>query len=325
MLRLQVMTPRPLRRRALVVVGAAAVLPLAGCTGGGPTLSATSASPAPTTSSSSSSSSTPSPSPSATPTPSTSAPSTSPVPSASPPLVRATTAARTVFWLGPDAPGGPRLYRETVARPLVPGVVADAVRTMLETRPVDPDYRSLWPRGTRLLGASLAGTVATVDLSPAALAAGASPAQERASLQQLVATVRAAAPTVTAVQLHVGGRAVETLWGSVDTRGPLRPGPSYEVLAPVQLLTPADGATVRRGSRVGGEATVFEATVSWEWVAGGRVVARGSSNATEGAPGRGTWSAPVTVPAGRYVLRAYEASAEDGSRRWVDTKTVTVA
>lgn len=315
--------PPLLRRHALAVLGLAAALPLAGCTGGGPNLSATSASPTPPVPTTATSAAAPTATAAPTTPPSaglSASPSTSPSTS-----VAVTTVPRTVFWLGPDAQGGPRLYRETVRRPAVPGVVADGVRAMLETRPADPDYRSLWPRGTRLLGASLAGGVATVDLSPAALAAGASPAQERASLQQLVATVRAAAPTVTAVQLHVGGRAVETLWGSVDTRAPLRPGPSYEVLAPVQVLTPTDGATVRRGSRVGGDATVFEATVSWEWVAGGRVVAKGTSNATEGAPGRGPWSAPVTVPAGRYVLRAFEASAEDGSPRWVDTKRVTVA
>lgn len=306
-------------RRALAVLAVAAVLPLAACTGGGPTLSTTSTSPtppAPTTAVS-----TPPPTPPSTPTSTpTAGPSTTPSASTA-----VGTVARTVYWLGPDAQGGPRLYRETVRRPVVAGVVADGVRAMLETRPTDPDYRSLWPRGTRLLGVSLASGLATVDLSPAALAAGASPAQERASLQQLVATVRAAAPRVTAVQLHVGGRTVETLWGAVDAGRPVRPGPSSEVLAPVQVLMPQDGGTVRRGGRVGGEATVFEATVSWEWVAGGRVVARGTSSATEGAPGRGPWSAPVTVPAGRYLLRAFEASAEDGSPRWVDTKRVTVS
>jgi hypothetical protein len=69
---------------------------------------------------------------------------------------------------------------------------------------------------------------------------------------------------------------------------------------------------------------VFEATVSWEFRQGSRVVKVGHTNADQGAPGRGPWSDTADVPAGEYVLRAYESSAKDGSATHIDDKPVTV-
>jgi hypothetical protein len=140
-------------------------------------------------------------------------------------------------------------------------------------------------------------------------------------VQQLVHTVTAADPSVRAVRLLVEGRPVETLWGAVDTSGPLTRGPAAEVLGPVWLDV-ADGAVV--SGRFGGTASVFEATVSWQVRQGSRVVQEGFSTAAEGAPGRGAWSGELDVPAGSYELWAFESSAEDGSVTWLDTKQITV-
>ena len=256
-----------------------------------------------------------SPSPTAAP-PSAVAPSPSSVASS------AATVARAVYYLH-DTGKGLRLYREFHRRPVTAGVVRDAVTAMLTEKATDADYTSLWPSATTVRGARISGTTAYVDLSAAARRGSSGAEGEAASLQQLVYTVTAAAPAVKAVQLLVEGKPVESLWGHADTRAPLTRQSPAEVLGPVWILTPADGR-VTRGGTFGGDATVFEGTVSWELVQGDKVVKKGSSQASVGAPGRGPWSARADVPAGSYVLRAFESSAEDGRPTFVDDKPLTV-
>jgi hypothetical protein len=232
------------------------------------------------------------------------------------------TAARAVYYLH-DTGKGLRLYREFHRRPATTGVVRDAVTAMLTEKPTDRDYTSLWPSPTTVRGARIDGTTAYVDFSAAVRRASSGSEGEAASLQQLVYTVTAAAPAVKQVQVLVEGKPVESLWGHVDTRKPIARQMAAEILGPVWILTPADGR-LPRGGTFGGEATVFEATVSWELVQGGKVVKEGFSTASEGAPGRGPWSAKADVPPGDYVLRAFESSAEDGRPTFVDDKPLTV-
>jgi hypothetical protein len=109
-----------------------------------------------------------------------------------------------------------------------------------------------------------------------------------------------------------------------------RHAPSYDVLAPVQISTYNDGDRVKSRFSFGGEATVFEATVSWSVVdAAGKQLAGGSTNASVGAPERGGWQAIVVldgVQKGDVVqLRAWETSMKDGSVQDLDTKTVTIS
>lgn len=232
------------------------------------------------------------------------------------------TSARAVYYLR-DTTNGPRLYREFHRRPATTGVVRDAVTAMLTEPPVDGDYTSLWAKGTHVLGVRIDGTTAVVDLSAEARTGRGGAAFEGSTLQQLVWTATAADPALRAVQLLIEGKRVGSLWGHVDTSGPLTRGQAAVELGPVWILTPADGR-VARGGTFGGEASVFEATVSWELRQGGKVVKRGFTNAAQGAPGRGPWSATADVPPGDYVLRAFESSAKDGSETFVDDKPLTV-
>ena len=252
-------------------------------------------------------------------------PTTAPsaAPSAAPASAGPTgTSARAVYYLH-DTGKGPRLYREFHRRPATTGVVRDAVTAMLTEAAVDRDYTSLWPRDATVRGARVDGTTAFIDFSAAVRRSSSGAEGEAASLQQLVYTVTAAAPTVKQVQLLVEGKTVESLWGHADTRKPLTRQLPAEILGPVWVLTPADGR-LARGGTFGGEASVFEATVSWELVQGGKVVKEGFTNASQGAPGRGPWSAKADVPPGDYVLRAFESSAEDGTPTFVDDKPLTV-
>ena len=242
------------------------------------------------------------------PAPSASPSASAPAPEASPngTAPAAGTRAVAVYY----AAGG-RLYREFHPRPRTAAVIREAVTAMLRERAYDPDYRSLWPAGTTVSGVSKAGNVVTVDLS-------AGPASTPAlAVQQLVWTVTAADRSATRVRALVRGRPL--------TPTPVGRAPSYEVLGAVWVLAPLTGASVPRTFSVSGEATVFEATVSWELRQGGAVVRRGFATATTGAPGRGTWRATVTAPAaGSYQLVAFESSAKDGSVLSPDSKSITV-
>jgi hypothetical protein len=242
-------------------------------------------------------------------------------PVATGPARRSATTARALYYLHADGSRGPLLYREFHPRPATTAVIRDAVTAMLTEKPLDADYTSLWPGGTTVRGARVSGSTAYIDLSARARRASAGGAAEAASLQQLVYTVTAAAPAVRRVQLLIEGHVPSTLWGHVDTRSPMARGPAIDVLGPVWLTV---APTIARGARFGGEASVFEATVSWEFRQAGRVVKAGHTNATTGAPGRGSWSAVADVPPGSYVLRAYESSAKDGTPTHIDDKPVTV-
>lgn len=133
----------------------------------------------------------------------------------------------------------------------------DAVEVMLAGKPSDPDYTSLWAKDTSLRSVRIEGPTAVVDLSRTARTNGGGSAFEAATLQQLVHTVTAADPELTAVRLLVEGAPVESLWGAVSTAKPLTRGPAAQVLGPVcgggrltgvrgQQARDAQGVTVRR-------------------------------------------------------------------------------
>ena len=292
--------PRP-TTRALAAAGAL-LLGLTACGGGDDDLAGPTTSARPAT-------------PSASPSPVASETPASPAPGG--------TSAVAVYYLM-DTTNGPRLYREFRELPGTGDPVADAVQAMLTMPPDDADYTSLWPQQVEVLGTSLDGDVLTVDLSGEALNGQAGSQFEALSVQQLVHTATAAQPDARSVQVTVDGEEPETLWGAVSLGEPVSRAPAAETLGPVWILTPTEGGSVAQGSEFGGAATVFEATVNWQWLQGDTVVAEGFSTASEGAPARGDWSGEVDVPPGDYELRAFESSAEDGAPTFVDTKQVTV-
>ncbi|HVF06541.1 MAG TPA: Gmad2 immunoglobulin-like domain-containing protein [Frankiaceae bacterium] len=247
------------------------------------------------------------------------------------PSAPATSARVGVYYLGTGGGKHPRpvLFREFRAVNAAAGAdrIRAAVAAMLHDAPADRDYSSLWPRSTKVLGVTISGDVATVNLSSDAQSASASSSQEGASVQQLVHTVTAAAPAVRGVRLRFDGRTRDSLWGHVDTSGTLRRAPAIDWLAAVWVVEPGEGARVGRTFTVDGVATVFEGSVSWHVTQGGRTLASGAAQATEGAPGRGTFRASVTLPrgtTGNVVFTAFESSAEDGRMLNPDTKTFVV-
>jgi hypothetical protein len=224
------------------------------------------------------------------------------------------------------------LYREFRAVPDTS--VAGVLRTMMSAKPLDPDYASLWPAGSSVTSATVDGDVITVQLNDAALRGTGGSEFACRSLDQLVWTATAVEPRATRVRVvgPDGAGVVAEWWGvGCGSDRPLARGAHTEVLAPVQISSRNEGDAVDGSFTFGGEATVFEATVSWSVVdkATGAELTKGFATASAGAPARGTWSASVQlsgVTAGQQLeLRAWESSANDGSVRSLDTKTVRVA
>jgi hypothetical protein len=261
----------------------------------------------------------------AEPTPTPTIRSPSPSPSPSPTAPAPSVYAAPVYWLG-DVGGRLALYREFQSVPGTGAPIRDAVTAMVRGQRADPDYMTVWPRGTTVRGISTRGDIVTVDLSAEAAGAHAPPETARMSMQQLAWTVTAAAKDVRLkVLLRIDGEPVTDLWDSgVSAEQPVGRGESVDVLAPVWILNPVQGATVGRTFTLEGLATVFEANVSIEVRRGDEVVHETFATASIGAPGRGEWSTTLTLEPGTYELRAFESSAEDGRPLYVDSKQITV-
>ena len=211
----------------------------------------------------------------------------------------------------------PRLYREQRPNPGTDPVPA-AVTTMVTEPPLDMDYYSLWPKGTKLLDESVAGDTATVNLSKfPTLGAEA----ETAAVQELVYTVTANDTSVKKVRLLVGGKAPQS--GHDDWSKPVTRAPMMDVQGWIWLLAPTEGATTSSPVAIQGYGTAFEGTISWEVTKNGVKVAEGTTQG--GSNGEfGDFSDTVELDPGSYQIRAFEASAEDGSPIHVDTKMFTV-
>jgi hypothetical protein len=235
-------------------------------------------------------------------------------------------AAIPVYYAGP----GGKLFREyhqlKVTPDTVPGRATAAVREMLRAKSAaDPDYRTLWS-GATVRGVQLDGATATVDLD----AAGTTPANPAMAVQQLVFTVAAAVadtplPKVTGVRVTIGGGPAGQLWGVVDATGVLRQGNALDVLAPLWLIEPHEGATVGKTVTVHIAGAVFEATCRVRVRdASGRAVQDQQVTLSIGAPQRGEATLKLTLAPGRYTIETYFLSAKDGTEQGLDGHRVTV-
>jgi hypothetical protein len=102
--------------------------------------------------------------------------------------------------------------------------------------------------------------------------------------------------------------------------------PAWQVWGHVWITAPLEDATVASSFQITGEASVFEGAVHWQILRDRGLLKQGTAQATEGAPGRGTWSVTVSgLAPGPYTVRAYEVSAKDGSTTFLDDKIFAVS
>jgi hypothetical protein len=98
-----------------------------------------------------------------------------------------------------------------------------------------------------------------------------------------------------------------------------------QTLAPIVVEAPAAGSQVPLTFTVSGTASVFEATLVVELRRGGHVLQHKTVTASEGAPGRGTFSVSLHAPsAGPATVAVYSPSAADGSRQHEQDVPLTV-
>ena len=94
---------------------------------------------------------------------------------------------------------------------------------------------------------------------------------------------------------------------------------------PVLVEAPAAGAIVPGTFHVSGTASVFEATLVVQLVRDGKVIAKRTVTASEGAPGRGTFDTTLTATPGAVTVAAFAPSAADGTPQHEVDVPVTVA
>ena len=82
---------------------------------------------------------------------------------------------------------------------------------------------------------------------------------------------------------------------------------------PIFVEVPAAGADVSGTFHVSGTASVFEATLVVQLVRNGKVIAKQSVTASEGAPGRGTFDTTFHATPGALTVAAFSPSAADGT------------
>lgn len=95
------------------------------------------------------------------------------------------------------------------------------------------------------------------------------------------------------------------------------PSPVTSAHGAITLRTPLTNETLTSPVTISGDASVFEANVQWRITdRSGHVLAQGFATATQGAPGRGAFSASATytVPAETIAfVEVYSLSPKDGS------------
>ena len=223
----------------------------------------------------------------------------------------------------------------------VPGpAVADAILEELLAGPTSEDASlglgTAVPDGTTLNSVSIEDdATGVVDLS-AEFATGGDEASAKGRLAQVVYAMTQF-PTVEQVEILVDGEPLTEVGDSdVPVDGPLTRvdfqfGGTYQgVEGNVLVETPRPGAVIEGPTvDVGGSANTFEGTVYLEAVAsdGAVLVPEQFTTATSGSGTPGTFYHPVTFPdgtSGEVVIRAYELSGEDGSRRALNEVPITL-
>ena len=262
-------------------------------------------------------------SPSPTPTPSA---TTSPTPTLAPtPIATPTIATKSFaqYWVA-DTSRGFRLYREFVRLEITPDPIMTSLKSLVAGAPMDSDYTSLWPKETKINSVVVLGDKATVDLTLGKMNVGSE--AESLAIAQIVWTATAAQTSVKQIAFTVDGKTVESIAGHVDATKPFRRGLTYEVLAPVWITSPSEGAQVSAvGFKLTGMASTFEANVAWKVFQNGKLVQQGSTTAAEAAPAWKPWSVAIKdLQPSKYMFIALEYSAKDGSLVAQDTKNATL-
>jgi hypothetical protein len=213
---------------------------------------------------------------------------------------------------------GDFLYSVSREAPKTPRVGTVAMESLL-SGPSDDDGKGITtsiPDGTELLGLTIEGGDATVDLSGRFDDGGGS-ASMTSRLAQVVFTLTQF-PTVDGVTFEMDGEVVDVFSGEgIVLDGRQTRGDFEEFAPPIIVSSPSGGDRVTSPVTISGTANVFEATVSFRIVdANGVVLKRAFTTATCGTGCRGDYSKDVRFDVSEEqggFIEVFESSAEDGS------------
>ncbi len=208
-----------------------------------------------------------------------------------------------------------------VAARIVPeteAVGAAAIRTLLAGPNAverDAGLSTAVPEGTELLGLSIAGGVATIDLS-GSFDDGGGTLSMTTRIAQVVYTLTQF-PTVESVAFRLDGEPVEAIGGDGVLVDPPATRASFEDVTPVILVEePTFGEAAASPLRISGTANTFEATFVAEVKApDGSVLAEQVVTATSGSGDRGTFEASISFTGTPGSLVVYAPNADDGGRQ----------
>lgn len=254
----------------------------------------------------------PSDTPSSQPTVEPSSPAESPTSPGSPtPSSSAdvgTTVVRAYEWL--DGPAGSAglvaVLREVPSTKAVATAAINALLAGPTPGEASRGISSQIPAGTQLLGLTISGGAATIDLSNEFAAGGGTQAYQT-RLAQVVYTLTQF-PTVKAVGILIEGNGDSIA---------LKRSDYVQLLPAIWVDRPAWNAAIGNPAHVTGSADVFEATFRVAILDGsGNVLADQQVMATCGTGCRGTFDTSVAYSIGKAqygTFRVYEPSAQDGS------------
>jgi hypothetical protein len=173
------------------------------------------------------------------------------------------------------------------------------------------------PAGTSLLGLSIEGTTASVDLS-GSFSSGGGSLSMTARVAEVVYTLTRF-PSVRSVAFFVEGDPVETLGGEGLVLDGAQRRTAWRSFEPAIFVeSPGAGAAISSPFLLAGTAGVFEGSFVARLVdSSGRRIVSSVVQASRGAPGRGTFARriPFSTSSGRGTLIVYSQSMEDGSRQ----------
>jgi len=173
------------------------------------------------------------------------------------------------------------------------------------------------PAGTHLLGLSIDGTTAHVDLS-AEFASGGGSLSMQARVAQVVYTLTRFT-TVESVTFALEGKAVDALGGEGLMLGEAQRRSDWRSLEPAIFVdSPGVGAVLSSPCTLGGTASVFEGSFTARLMDDAdQIIVRTQVQASAGAPERGRFrtALPFSTAAQSGTLIVFSQSMEDGSRQ----------
>lgn len=244
------------------------------------------------------------------------------------------TVAVPAYYAG-AAPGGLALYREFGQADAGEKLV-DALRLAANGDPVDPDYRSLWPK-VAILSAEATDDLITIDIGDTKLherPSGMTEREAQLAIEQLIYTAQGTAGHGRLpVQFLLDGKHSDTVLG-VPTSEPLANASVLKTLAHVNLTTPAEGDEIDGDTlEVSGVANSFEANVVVQLQRyEGTFIAFKEPITAEGwmddklFPFKGSFDISQLSP-GKYILTATTddpSGGAEGNGPYTDSKVITI-